>query len=108
MAATKSGLTVIDPHERSRIEAMASCEKVAAPAMVEKKVGGPPMNVTCSRRTVSIARSGSQRSMRTTRMPVARGTRIPLKRPEIWDRGAGVSAVSADVSPWAPARVIAL
>ena len=87
---------------------MARLEKFAAPAMDEKNVGGPAMNVTRSRCTRSIARSGSQRSIRTTRMPATAGIRMPLKRPEMCDRGAGVSTVSAAVSPCAATSVIAL
>ena len=105
---TKSGLTVIDPHESRRMDATASVEKVAASAMDEKKVGGPAMNVTRSRCTISMARSGSQRSIRVTRMPAAAGISMPLKSPEMWERGAGVSTVSWAPSPWAAIRVIAL
>ena len=87
---------------------VARLEKLAAPAMEEKNVGGPAMNVTLSRCTRSTARSGSHRSIRTTRIPATAGIKSPLKRPEMCDRGAGVSTTSAAVSPWAATSVIAL
>jgi hypothetical protein len=41
-------------------------------------------------------------------MAAAAGMRTPLKRPDMWDMGAGIRTASAEVRPWAATIVIAL
>ena len=52
--------------------------------------------------------SGSQRAISTVRIPAAPGTRTPLRSPETWASGAGISTASRRRSPWTRTIVNAL
>ncbi len=106
--STNALVTPAPPHEISCIDATASGEKLGAAIIVWKKVGGPIMNVTRSRSTKSMARSGDQRSISTDVRPPAPGSITALDRPEMCAIGAGMSTVSSAPMPWTPSSDRAL
>ena len=94
-SSTNATLTPAPPDEISRNVATRSGAKPGARMSDTKKVGGPTMNVTCSRSIRSSASSGSQRAMNTVRNGTTPGSVTPLSSPEMCAPGAGISTQSS-------------
>ena len=64
-----------------------------------KNVGGPIMNVMCSRSMMRSASSGSHRAISTDFIGTAPGSRTPFSRPEMCASGAGMRTASSGREP---------
>lgn len=94
--------------ETRRREATLSGEKPSLAAIWEKKIGGAPMKVTCSRAMRSRPSSGSHEAMSTVGMAPSDGMSTPLSNPDTWARGAGMRTASSGPRPCTAIMVSAL
>ena len=105
---TNAGVIVAPPVEIRRSDATRSASKSGSARIWEKKIGGAPMNETCSASMRSSASAGFQVAISTDGIPAIPGTSTPFRSPATCARGAGMSTASSPSSPCTDSMLVPL